>query len=81
MKDVYMALLACRSSGHGVEVHKLAGWVDLPEEEVREEKPSVINIYPTSTKNDITTKISLKTPRETNKQQNNSSHTIFKKKY
>jgi hypothetical protein len=36
MKDVYMALLACRSSGHGVEVHKLAGWVDLPEEEVRE---------------------------------------------
>lgn len=35
MKDVYMALV-CRSSGHGVGVQELAGWVDLPEEGVRE---------------------------------------------
>jgi hypothetical protein len=36
MKDVYMALLACRASGHAVKLQELALWVGLPEEEVEE---------------------------------------------
>ncbi|KAH3606576.1 hypothetical protein CDV55_107233 [Aspergillus turcosus] len=36
MKDVYMALSACRASGHVVKLQELALWVGLPEEEVEE---------------------------------------------